>query len=67
MPDMDGLDVLQQVRDRDLHMPVIMVTASGSKERAVQAVSMGAQAYVLKPFDPLELQQVVEHWIGRTA
>lgn len=67
MPDMDGLDVLQQIRDRDLRMPVIMVTASGSKERAVQAVSRGAQAYLLKPFDPMELQQVIQHWIGRTA
>jgi signal transduction histidine kinase len=67
MPDMDGLDVLQQIRSRELRMPVIMVTASGSKDRAVQAVSMGAQAYVLKPFDPIELQHIVEHWIGRTA
>jgi CheY-like chemotaxis protein len=67
MPDMDGLDVLQQIRSRDLRMPVIMVTASGSKDRAVQAVSMGAQAYVLKPFDPKELQHIVEHWIDRTA
>ena len=67
MPDMDGLEVLQRIREWNLRMPVIMVTASGSKERAVQAVGMGAQAYILKPFDPAELQQVVEYWIGRTS
>lgn len=65
MPDMDGLEVLQQIRERDARMPVIMVTASGSKERAVQAVGLGAQAYILKPFDPTELEQVIEYWIGR--
>jgi CheY-like chemotaxis protein len=63
MPDMDGLEVLQQIRERDARMPVIMVTASGSKERAVQAVGIGAQAYILKPFDPTELEHVIEHWI----
>jgi DNA-binding response OmpR family regulator len=67
MPDMDGLEVLQRVRERKLRVPVIMVTASGTKARAVQAVGMGAQAYVLKPFDPAELQQVIEYWIGRTS
>lgn len=67
MPDMDGLELLQQIREHGARMPVIMVTASGSKERAVQAVGMGAQAYVLKPFDPIELQHVVEYWIGRTS
>ncbi len=65
MPDMDGLGLLKRIRERDLRMPVIMMTASGSKERAVQAVGMGAQAYVLKPFDPTELQQILEYWIGR--
>ena len=65
MPDMDGLEVLQRIREWNLSMPVIMVTASGSKERAVQAVGMGARAYILKPFDPVELQQVLEYWIGR--
>ncbi|HKN85634.1 MAG TPA: response regulator [Nitrospiraceae bacterium] len=65
MPDMDGLEILQRIRERDGRIPVIMVTASGSKERAVQAVGLGAQAYILKPFDPSELEHVIEYWIRR--
>lgn len=64
---MDGLEILQRIRERDGSMPVIMVTASGSRERAVQAVGLGAQAYILKPFDPTELEQVIEYWIRRAS
>jgi DNA-binding response OmpR family regulator len=39
-----------------------MVTASGSKELAIRAVGMGAQAYLLKPFDVDELKQVADYW-----
>ena len=67
MPDMDGLEVLSRIRERDARIPVVMVTASGSKDRAIQAVSRGAQAYVLKPFDLTELQRVVEYWFGHPS
>jgi len=39
-----------------------VVTASGSKERAIRAISMGAQAYLLKPFDVEELRRIVSYW-----
>jgi DNA-binding response OmpR family regulator len=39
-----------------------MVTAADSKESAVRAISMGAQAYMLKPFDIDELQRVADYW-----
>jgi signal transduction histidine kinase/ActR/RegA family two-component response regulator len=63
MPEPDGLAVLRQIRERST-LPIIMVTASGSKDRAVQAVSIGAQDYVLKPFDAGQLREVVERWFG---
>ncbi|MDF2460363.1 MAG: hypothetical protein K0S79_2779 [Nitrospira sp.] len=56
----DGMDVLKQIRQHDEHFPIIMVTASGAKESAIRAISLGAQAYLLKPFDVEELQQVME-------
>lgn len=65
MPDLDGLEVLRQVRAQNPTMPVVMVTASGSKQRAVEAVSMGAQAYVVKPFDLTQLEQVVHRCFGK--
>lgn len=65
IPEIDGLEVLQQIRESPSTIPVIMVTASGSKERAIQALDMGAQAYLLKPFDAARLRDVVEYWFGQ--
>ena len=62
IPAMDGMDVLQKIRRWDQQIPIVMVTASGSKELAVRAISMGAQAYMLKPFDVDELQRVADYW-----
>ena len=62
IPSMDGMDVLRQIRICDQQIPIVMVTASGAKELAVRAISMGAQAYMLKPFDVDELQRVADYW-----
>lgn len=63
LPEIDGLAVLRHIRERS-SMPIIMVTASGARDRAVQAVSVGAQDYLLKPFDAGQLREVVERWFG---
>jgi DNA-binding response OmpR family regulator len=62
IPPMDGMDVLQQIRRLDQQIPIVMVAASGAKESAVRAIGMGAQAYLLKPFDIAELQRVADYW-----
>jgi len=62
IPTVDGMEVLQKIRRWDQQIPIVMVTASDSKELAVRAISMGAQAYMLKPFDIDELQRVADHW-----
>lgn len=59
---MEGLDVLQEIRKLDQQLPIIMVTASGAKESAVRAIALGAQAYMLKPFDVDQLQRVADYW-----
>jgi signal transduction histidine kinase len=61
-PALDGMEVLRKIRISDQQIPIVMVTASGSKELAVRAVGMGAQAYLLKPFNADELQQVADYW-----
>ncbi len=58
----DGLEVLRLVRTKNQRMPIIMITASGSQELATKAIGLGAQAYVLKPFDASGLQQALETW-----
>ena len=60
LPSLDGMEVLKQIRQKDQQMPIIMVSASGAKESAVRAIGLGAQAYLLKPFDVDELHQVME-------
>lgn len=51
MPGMDGLEVLQRIRDKHSWLTVIMMTAHGCIETAVQAIKMGAYDFITKPFD----------------
>ncbi len=51
LPDMDGMQVLREVRRSDLTTPIIVVTAYGTVELAVQAVKAGAYDFITKPFD----------------
>jgi len=60
IPSLDGMEVLRQIRQSNAQLPIIMVTASGAKDTAIKAISLGAQAILLKPFDVEELQQVIQ-------
>jgi two-component system, NtrC family, response regulator AtoC len=51
MPGMTGLDVLKQLREKQGELPVILMTAHGSPNIAIQASSLGAYGYITKPFD----------------
>ena len=51
MPDKSGMEVLRDVRERDRYTPIFMITAYGTVEAAVQAVKLGADDYLAKPWD----------------
>ena len=51
MPAMDGIELLEHIKTEDPELPVIMMTAHGTVEKAVEAMQKGAYNYVLKPFD----------------
>jgi EAL domain-containing protein (putative c-di-GMP-specific phosphodiesterase class I)/ActR/RegA family two-component response regulator len=51
MPGMDGTQLLRKVRERDLDVPVILVTGSPTVETAIKAVEYGALRYLVKPFE----------------
>src|SRR5256712_13841454 len=51
MPGMSGLELLARVRELDADVPVIVLTAYGTVQTAVEAMKLGAFDYVLKPFD----------------
>jgi DNA-binding NtrC family response regulator len=55
MPEMDGLEVLQHIRNRDPEVPVIMITAYATVEMSIQALRRGAYDMLTKPFEPDEL------------
>ncbi len=60
LPGMSGLDFLQAVKHASSALPVIVMTAFGTVETAVEAMKAGASDYVLKPFSLAELRMVVQ-------
>jgi len=59
MPGMDGLELLERVRDSEPEIPVIMITGFATMRTALQALREGAFDYIAKPFTRAELQGVV--------
>ncbi|SMC52047.1 two-component system, NtrC family, response regulator [Desulfocicer vacuolatum DSM 3385] len=51
MPGMDGIELLARIKELNPGLPVMVMTAHGSVERAVEAMQKGAFTYILKPFD----------------
>lgn len=56
LPGMDGLQLLQRLRDRGNTMPVLLLTARGGVGDRVAGLNAGADDYLAKPFDPDELE-----------
>src|SRR6266536_2260747 len=59
LPGMNGLEFLQTVKRHNAALPVVVMTAFGSVETAVEAMKAGASDYVLKPFSLTEMRIVV--------
>ena len=60
MPNMNGIELLEQIQKRDNTAPVIMMTAYGTIQTAVEAMKKGAYDYILKPFDLEEIKITVD-------
>lgn len=60
MPDMDGMEVLKEAKTLNPKLPVIMLTAHGTIETAIEAMKIGATDYITKPFDLDELKLVIK-------
>ena len=67
LPDVDGLAVLAQVRQRALPLAVVVATAHGSVNMAVAAMRAGADDFLVKPFDQDRLLFTLRHALERTA
>jgi DNA-binding NtrC family response regulator len=67
MPDLDGLDLLREVRAIDPSLCVIIITGFGSIDTAIRAVKLGAYDYLPKPFETDHLLLLIDKALGERA
>ncbi len=60
MPGMDGINLLKEIRQHDLHVPVVLMTGAPAVSTAVQALEYGAFHYLTKPVEADALDQIVQ-------
>ena len=60
MPEMDGLTLLKKIKDTDPDIAIVIMTAHGAIQDAVEAMKLGAYDYLLKPFDLEEFSLTIE-------
>ncbi|WP_075089589.1 response regulator [Verrucomicrobium spinosum] len=60
LPDRSGLEVLQEIRSIDADLPVLIITAHGHLQNAVEAKKRGASGYLVKPLDLRELEKSLQ-------
>jgi len=65
MPDIGGIDVIKSVRANNEEIPIIVITAYGTLDIAIDALRLGAQGFLLKPFTPAELRSAVTEALGK--
>jgi len=64
MGELSGHDLLQHVTENHGHIPVLLMTAYGSVRDSVDAIRHGAVDYLVKPFEPKELVDIVARYLG---
>jgi two-component system OmpR family response regulator len=67
LPEMDGLDVLRNMRQRNNKAAVLILTARGAPEERVRGLDLGADDYLIKPFDIAEFEARVRVLLRRSA
>jgi DNA-binding response OmpR family regulator len=65
MPGIDGIEVLRRVREIHSDIRVIIITAHGTIDSAVEAMKLGAVDFLQKPFAPQEIREIVSRVIAR--
>lgn len=61
MPRMDGIEVMQKVKEINKDIPVIIITAYATVDTAVKAMKEGAYEYIVKPFNPEEISIIIRN------
>jgi signal transduction histidine kinase/DNA-binding response OmpR family regulator len=66
MPEMDGLEMVEELRQNDRQIPVILITGEGSEQIAVRALRAGVMDYFVKPFDEEDLRLAIKRILRST-
>ena len=64
LPGLAGLDLVRELHAEKPRLPIVLMTAHGTTETAIEATKLGACEYLMKPFEPDELLDMVELCIG---
>ncbi len=59
MPNMNGLEFVQELRKQNVDVPVVMITTEGSEDKIGEAIQAGANGYVCKPFTPDKIKEQI--------
>jgi len=65
MPEMDGLEVLRKIRERDEEIDIVIVSALNLARKAVDAIKLGAYDYITKPYEPEDILSTVARVIHK--
>jgi two-component system chemotaxis response regulator CheY len=67
MADINGLELVSFVKSNETYrsIPLVIVSTEGSDRDREKGLSLGADAYLVKPFDPEELRQITQDLLGR--
>jgi CheY-like chemotaxis protein len=63
MPGITGLTVMRHIHARHPSVPVVMMTGHTGSQVAAQALAAGSRACLVKPVDPMELEQTLQRWV----
>lgn len=64
MPEMNGFQVLEDLRGRELRLPIIVLSALSKRETVVQALKMGVSSYIIKPLKPHDIRNKASEILG---
>ncbi len=63
MPDMDGIEATKRIRDVDREVVIIMVSALGQQMKVFEAVTAGANDFIVKPFDAKTILECLKKYV----
>ncbi len=67
MPVMTGIDAVKKLRADGVKTPIVMVTTESEKEKVLEAIKTGASDYLVKPFNPKDIQGKLEKFLQPTG